>query len=161
MHPTKSSAIEQNGRRLGRLTGSKDSDVDVLQEADISETQCADNVGSNGLLPVVLAPIDIWSASATSAVQNMGWLDPLELGDACFPILHANSGGVDLLSLALQESLQVSVPIVSGSFSSSIEGQRETYPATQPSPPQMRKTGFFAVPFDAILDRRRERWMGS
>jgi hypothetical protein len=42
---------------------SKDSDVDALQEASIGQVQGTDDIISDGILLVVLAPIDIRSAS--------------------------------------------------------------------------------------------------
>ena len=42
---------------------SKDSDVDALQEASIGQVQGTDDIVSDGILLMVLAPIDIWSAS--------------------------------------------------------------------------------------------------
>jgi len=85
----------------------KDSDVNALQVAGVSQVQGTDNVVSDGLLLVVLAPVDIGSASGTSSIEDVGGLIFLELSNDTFSVLHANSGSEDLLALALEESLQV------------------------------------------------------
>ena len=43
--------------------GSKDGDVDALQVTSIGQVQGTDDIVSDGLLLVVLAPIDVWSTS--------------------------------------------------------------------------------------------------
>jgi hypothetical protein len=87
--------------------GSENSAVDVLEEAAVSKVEGADNIGADGVLLVVLAPIDVWAASAASAVQDVGWLDSLELSNDGLAVLHADSGGGDLLALGLEERLEV------------------------------------------------------
>jgi len=77
---------------------SKDSDVNSLEETSIGQVQCTDDIVSDGILLVVLTPIDVWSTSGTSTVENVGWLDSLQLSDDTFAVLHADGGSVDLLS---------------------------------------------------------------
>lgn len=86
---------------------SKDGAVNVLEEAAVGQVQGTDNVGANGILLVVLAPVNVWASSAAGAVEDVGWLDTLELSNDGLAVLHANSGGGDLLALGLEEGLEV------------------------------------------------------
>lgn len=81
--------------------------MDSLLEADIGQVDRSDNVGSDCSLLVVLAPIDIWTSSASSTVEDVGWLDLLNFGNDSLTVLHADSCGGDLLALLLEECLQV------------------------------------------------------
>jgi len=85
----------------------KDSDVNALLVAAIGQVKSTDNIVSNGLLLVVLAPVNIRSASGTSSIEDVGRLVFFELSNDSFSVLHANRRRVDLLALALEESLQV------------------------------------------------------
>lgn len=87
--------------------GGEDGAVDVLEVAAVGKAEGTDNVGADGVLLVILAPIDVWTASAASAVQDVGWLDTLELSNDGLAVLHADSGGSDLLALGLEEGLEV------------------------------------------------------
>lgn len=86
---------------------SKDGAVDVGQEATIRQVQSSDDVGTDGILLVVLAPVDVGPSSAAGAVQDMGWANPVQFGLDGLPILHTDRGHVDLFALALQDLLQV------------------------------------------------------
>lgn len=88
-------------------SGGENSQVNLLEETAIGQVQGADDIAADGVLLVVLAPIDIGATSAASTVKNVGWLDPLELSNDGLTVLHANSGGSNSLALALEESLKV------------------------------------------------------
>lgn len=85
----------------------EDSAVNLLLEAAIGQVDGTDYVASHSSLLVVLAPIDIGAASAASTVQDVGWLDLLELCNNSLAVLHADSGRGNLLALGLKESLEV------------------------------------------------------
>ena len=78
--------------------GSEDGDVNALQEAGIGQVQGANDIVSDGVLLVVLTPVDVGAASGTSSVEDVSGLDLLQLGDDSFAVLHADGGGVNLLS---------------------------------------------------------------
>lgn len=82
-------------------TGGKDSDVNALQEAAVGQVQGANDIVSDGILLVILAPVDIGSASGASSVEDVCRLDSLQFGDDGFAVLHADCGGVYLLSYKL------------------------------------------------------------
>jgi len=88
-------------------TGGEDGDVNASLVAAIGQVESTDNIISDGLLLVILTPIDIWTASRSSCVKDVGGLDSLQLVMNGFSVLHANCRGVDLLALALKEGLQV------------------------------------------------------
>jgi len=79
----------------------KDGDVDALQEAAVCEVEGTDDIVSDGLLLVVLAPVDIWSARRSSSVEDVGGLDLLQFGEDSLSVLHTDGGGVDLLSCSI------------------------------------------------------------
>lgn len=79
----------------------KDSDVNALQEAAVCQVEGTDNIVSDGLLLVVLAPIDVRSASGTSSIKDVCWLVFLELSNDSFSVLHANGGSEDLLACTI------------------------------------------------------------
>jgi len=87
--------------------GGKDGEVDLLQETAVSQVEGADDVASDGLLLVVLAPIDIRTSGAASTVEDVGWLDSLKLSDDSLAVLHAHCGSGDSLALALEKSLEM------------------------------------------------------
>lgn len=76
----------------------EDGDVNTLQEARIGQVQGANDIVSDGLLLVILTPVDIWSPSRPSSVQNVCGLHPLQLSDDSLSVLHTNGGSVDLLA---------------------------------------------------------------
>jgi len=76
----------------------EDGDVNSLQVTAVGQVQCTNNVVSDGLLLVVLTPVDIGAASRTGSVEDVGWLDSLELSNDLLSVLHADGGGEDLLS---------------------------------------------------------------
>jgi len=87
----------------------KDCDVDSLQVTAIGQVQCANNVVTDGLLLVILTPIDVGAASGTGSVEDVGWLDSLKLSKHLLSVLHTDGGGEDLLSWGKQlVSLQAS-----------------------------------------------------
>jgi len=88
-------------------TSGKDSDVNALQVAGVGQVEGTDNVVSDGLLLVVFAPINIWSASGTGSIEDVGGLVFLELSNDRFSVLHANGGRVDLLALRFEEGLEM------------------------------------------------------
>lgn len=88
-------------------SGGEDSQVDLLEETAIGQVQGADDIAADGILLVVLTPIDVGATSAASTVENVGWLDSLELSNDSLTVLHADSGGSNGLALALKESLEV------------------------------------------------------
>ncbi len=85
----------------------EDGDVNALEEAGVGQVEGADDVGAHGGLLVVLAPVDVGAAGGTGSVQDVGGLDPLELGQDGLAVLHADGGAVDLLALGLEERLEV------------------------------------------------------
>lgn len=92
-------------------SGGKDGNVNALQEAGIGQVECADDIVSDSVLLVILAPIDIWAAGGSSSVEDVCRLDSLQLGNDSLAVLHAHSGRVNLLScdmLDLWESLRQS-----------------------------------------------------
>lgn len=109
---------------------SKDGAMNLLLETTICQVESADDIASDGLLLVILAPVDIWPAGAASAVKYMRWLNSLKLLDHRLPVLHADGGSEDFLALALQESFEMAsnpslaspdeVDIVGGSVRSAV-----------------------------------------
>lgn len=79
-------------------TSGKDSDVDSLLVTAIGQVNGTDNVVPDGILLVVLTPIDVRSPSRSSGVEDVGWLVFVELGNDCLTVLHANGCAEDLLS---------------------------------------------------------------
>lgn len=109
--------------------GSKDSDVDALHVASIGQVQGSDDIVSDGLLLVVLAPVDIWAASRSGGVEDMCGLNFLQLSNNGLSVLHANGCGVDLLALRGDQHLiylhsQRRVDTYLGSRGESSSGQR-------------------------------------
>lgn len=88
-------------------SGGENGQVDLLEETAIGQVQGADDIAADGILLVVLAPIDVGATSAASTVENVGWLNSLELGNDSLTVLHADSGGSNGLALALEESLEM------------------------------------------------------
>ena len=88
-------------------SGGENGQVDLLEETAIGQVQGADDIAADGILLVVLAPIDVGATSAASTVENVGWLNSLELGNNSLAVLHADSGGSNGLALALKESLEM------------------------------------------------------
>jgi hypothetical protein len=82
-------------------TGGEDGDVNASLVAAIGQVEGADDIISDGLLLVILAPIDIWTASRSSCVKDVGGLDSLQLILNSFSVLHSNCRGVDLLACVI------------------------------------------------------------
>lgn len=78
--------------------GGEDGDVNALQITAVGQVEGTNDIVSDGLLLVVLAPINIWSAGRSSRVEDVGGLDSLQLGNDSLTILHANGRGVNLLA---------------------------------------------------------------
>jgi hypothetical protein len=57
----------------------EDSDVDAFQEASVGQVQGTNNIVSDGLLLMVLAPIHVGSTGGSSSVKNVCWLNFLKL----------------------------------------------------------------------------------
>lgn len=88
-------------------SGRKDGAVNTSLGALIGQRQSANDVGANRLLLVVLAPVNVGSASAARGVEDVRGLDLVEhLGDTG-DIFHADSGAGNLLALLLEELLEV------------------------------------------------------
>lgn len=87
--------------------GCEDGAVDALEEAAVGQVQSTNDIGSHGVLLVVLAPVDIGAAGAASSVENVGGLDTVELLEDLLAVLHANSRGVYIFALALEDGLEV------------------------------------------------------
>jgi hypothetical protein len=81
-------------------TGGEDGDVNTPLVATIGQIEGTDDIISDRLLLVILAPIDIWTAGRSSCVEDVGRLDSLQLGLNSFSVLHANCRGVNLLACA-------------------------------------------------------------
>jgi len=82
-------------------TSGEDGDVNASFVAAIGQVEGTDDIISDGLLLVILAPIDIWTASRSSCVKDVGGLDSLQLVLNGFSVLHANCRGVDLLACVI------------------------------------------------------------
>ena len=67
----------QTGRDRGvwyQLTTScEDSAMYSSQVTAVCQVQSADDIAANGGLFVVFAPVDVWSARHSRAVEDMGW----------------------------------------------------------------------------------------
>lgn len=87
--------------------GSKDGAVNALEEAAVGQIKGSDDIGSHGILLVILTPVDIRATGAASGVENMGGLDAVELFEDLLAVLHANGGGVNLLALSLEDRLEM------------------------------------------------------
>lgn len=90
------------------LTSSrKDSDMYAEHKAAVRQVQGANDITSNGGLLVILAPVDIWPARTTSAIENVGWSDSFKHFHDIFPIFHADHRLLNSLALAFEEPVQV------------------------------------------------------
>lgn len=112
--------------RVGVVVGidtasGKDSDVNALLVTAIGQVNGTDNVVSDGLLLVVLAPVNVGSASRSSSIEDVGWLVFVELSDDSFSVLHADGGREDLLACGVVSWCQC-------------EWRQITYPATRGGP---------------------------
>jgi hypothetical protein len=107
----------------------EDRDMNAPLEAAVSQVEGTDNVVSNSLLPVILAPVDVWSSSRTSSIQDVCWLNFLQLGDDSFSVLHANRRGVDFLSYTI-----VSFEVNFGGQNADLGSQGASSSGQQPSP---------------------------
>ena len=81
--------------------------MDPEQEAAVGEVQGADDVAADRGLLVVLAPIDVWSAGAAGAVEDVGWAHALKHVQHPFTVLHADRCRRDRPALAFQELVQM------------------------------------------------------
>jgi hypothetical protein len=77
----------------------------------------------------------------------VGGLDSLQFGDDSLSVLHADGGGVDLLSCSIVSCHSELIWPV-GKCIPCDSRRAFKWPATQPSPPQMRKTGLEAIVVD-------------
>lgn len=76
-------------------------------KAAVCQVQGANDITSNGGLLVILAPVDIWPARTTSAIENVGWSDSFKHFHDIFPIFHTDRRLLNSLSLAFEELVQV------------------------------------------------------
>lgn len=79
-------------------TSGEDGDMNALQEASICQVQSADGVVPDGVFFVIFTPVNIWSTGRSSSVENVCGFHSLQFCDDSLSILHADCGGVDLLS---------------------------------------------------------------
>jgi hypothetical protein len=90
------------------LTSSReDSDMYAEHKAAVCQVQGTNDVASDGGLPVILAPVDVWSARTTSTIENVGWSDSFKHFHDIFPVFHADCRLLDSLALAFEELVQV------------------------------------------------------
>lgn len=65
-------------------------DMNIAEHAQIRNIECSNDIGTNRFGFVILAPINIGTASNASSHENMGWLDLIKfLGDR-FTILYSD-----------------------------------------------------------------------
>jgi len=76
-------------------------------KAAVCQVQRANDIASDGGLPVILAPVDVWSARTTSTIENVGWSDSFKHFHDIFPVFHADRRLLDGLALAFEELVQV------------------------------------------------------
>lgn len=79
----------------------KDGAMYAPEVATVSQIQCANDIGPNGSLLVVLAPVDVGAPSAAGCVEDVGGLDAVELGHDLLSVLHPDCCGMDFLALLL------------------------------------------------------------
>lgn len=73
--------------------------VNVLAVADIGEGEAPDDVGADGLNLVVLTPVHVGAACYAGAVEHMGGLDALDVGEDALTVLQASSRKVKVQAL--------------------------------------------------------------
>jgi hypothetical protein len=79
----------------------------VEHKATVCQVQGANDIASEGGLPVILAPVDVWSARTTGTIKNVGWSDSFKNFHDIFPVFHADHRLLDSLALAFEELVQV------------------------------------------------------
>jgi len=90
------------------LTSSReDSDMYAEHKAAVCQVQGANDIASDGGLPVILTPVDVRSARATSTIENVGWFDSFKHFHDISPVFHADRRLLDGLALAFEELVQV------------------------------------------------------
>jgi hypothetical protein len=90
------------------LTSSReDRDMYTEHRATVCQVQGANDIASDGGLPVILAPVDVWSTRTTSTIENVGWSDSFKRFHDIFPVFHADRRLLDGLALAFEEPVQV------------------------------------------------------
>lgn len=90
------------------LTSSReDSDMYAEHKAAVCQVQGANDIASDGGLPVILAPVDVWSARTTCTIENVGWSDSFKHFHDIFPVFHADRRLLNGLALAFEELVQV------------------------------------------------------
>jgi hypothetical protein len=90
------------------LTSSReDSDMYVEHKAAVCQVQGANDIASEGGLPVILAPVDVWSARTTCTIENVGWSNSFKHFHDTFSVFHADRRLLDGLALAFEELVQM------------------------------------------------------
>lgn len=87
--------------------GGKDTDVDVTLLASVGQVESTDDIAADGGSFIVFAPVDVRTTCAACTVENVSWLDSVQLFDDCFSVFHADGGGVDALALIFEQGLKV------------------------------------------------------
>jgi len=87
--------------------GGKDTDVDATLLASVGQVESTDDIAANGGSFIVFTPVDIGATCAACTVENVSWLDSVQLLNDCFSVLHADGGGVDALALIFEQGLEV------------------------------------------------------
>jgi hypothetical protein len=81
---------------LEDATGSIDSNVNITEHAQVSNVQGSNDVGTNGVGLVVLAPVNVRTTGDTSSHEGMRRLDLVELLSDSFAFLYPSIGEMDL-----------------------------------------------------------------
>jgi hypothetical protein len=80
--------------------------MDTQKKAAVGQIGGSDEIGTNCSILVVFAPIHVRSACDTGAVEDMSWLDALQLSHDLLAILHSDCRRVNVSSLLLQHVVQ-------------------------------------------------------
>jgi hypothetical protein len=67
--------------------------------SDISNSQRADHIGSDGFKAVILAPIDIGATSDTSSIEDMGWVIFLHFCNHSLAVVSSTLSKIESLPL--------------------------------------------------------------
>ena len=76
--------------------------MDAEQEAAVCQIQGADDVASDGGLFVVLAPVDVGSAGAAGAVEDVRWTHTFQHFHHALTVFHADRRLLDRLALGFE-----------------------------------------------------------
>ena len=92
----------RGGTRASLTSSCEDGDMDAEYEAAVRQVQSTNDIASDSSFLVVLAPIDVWSACATSTIEDVCRLDAFEHLRYSFTVFHADCGLLDCLPLAFE-----------------------------------------------------------